>query len=127
MAKLTIRDLNVRGKRVFLRVDYNVPMEEKDGQMVINDDTRIRETLPTLKMLIEQGGKVMMGCRVTRLEHDPIARRWRVHYESSDGARESIQATDVISSAPIRDVMAGLSPMSVLPPVAVHAFAVRCT
>ena len=43
MAKLTIRDLNVRGKRVFLRVDYNVPLEEKDGQMVITDDTRIRE------------------------------------------------------------------------------------
>ena len=56
MAKLTIRDLNVRGKRVFLRVDYNVPLEEKDGQMVITDDTRIKETLPTLKALIEQGG-----------------------------------------------------------------------
>ena len=48
MAKLTVRDLDVRGKRVFLRVDYNVPMEEKDGKMVINDATRIVETLPTL-------------------------------------------------------------------------------
>ncbi len=45
------------GKRVFMRVDYNVPMEEKDGQMVINDATRIVETLPTLKLLIEKGGK----------------------------------------------------------------------
>ena len=42
MAKLSIRDLNVRGKRVFLRVDYNVPLEEKDGQMVITDETRIK-------------------------------------------------------------------------------------
>ena len=66
MAKLTIRDLNVRGKRVFLRVDYNVPMEEKDGQMVINDDTRIRETLPTLKMLIEQGGKLILAAHCGR-------------------------------------------------------------
>jgi phosphoglycerate kinase len=41
MAKLTVRDLDVRGKRVFMRVDYNVPMEEKDGKMVINDNTRI--------------------------------------------------------------------------------------
>ena len=44
MAKLTVKDLNVRGKRVLVRVDYNVPMEEKDGQMVINDATRIQET-----------------------------------------------------------------------------------
>jgi phosphoglycerate kinase len=66
MAKLTIRDLNVRGKRVFLRVDYNVPMEEKDGQMVINDDTRIKETLPTLKYLIEQGGKLILTAHCGR-------------------------------------------------------------
>ena len=55
MAKLTVNDLDVHGKRVFVRVDYNVPMEEKDGQMVITDVTRIKETLPTLELLIEQG------------------------------------------------------------------------
>src|SRR6185437_4224910 len=66
MAKLTIRDLNVRGKRVFLRVDYNVPLEEKDGQMVITDDTRIKETLPTLKMLIERGGKLILTAHLGR-------------------------------------------------------------
>ena len=66
MAKLTIRDLNVRGKRVFIRVDYNVPMEEKDGQMVINDTTRIVETLPTLKFLIEQGGKLILTAHLGR-------------------------------------------------------------
>ena len=51
MAKLSVNDINVRGKRVFLRVDYNVPLEEKDGQIVITDETRIVETLPTLKRL----------------------------------------------------------------------------
>src|SRR5882757_3110918 len=66
MAKLTIRDLNVRGKRVFLRVDYNVPLEEKDGQMVITDDTRIKETLPTLKLLLEQGGKLILTAHLGR-------------------------------------------------------------
>src|SRR5204863_746673 len=66
MAKLTVRDLNVRGKRVFLRVDYNVPLEEKDGQMVITDDTRIKETLPTLKLLIEQGGKLILAAHLGR-------------------------------------------------------------
>ena len=66
MAKLTVKDLNVRGKRVFMRVDYNVPMEDKDGQMVINDDTRILETLPTLRLLIEQGAKVILAAHLGR-------------------------------------------------------------
>ena len=66
MAKLSVKDLNVRGKRVFVRVDYNVPMEEKDGQMVINDDTRIRETLPTLELLIERGAKIILAAHLGR-------------------------------------------------------------
>jgi phosphoglycerate kinase len=66
MAKLTVRDLDVRGQRVFLRVDYNVPMEEKDGKMVINDSTRIVETLPTLKLLMEKGGKLILTAHLGR-------------------------------------------------------------
>jgi phosphoglycerate kinase len=66
MAKLTVRDLNVRGKRVFIRVDYNVPLEEQDGQMVITDDTRIKATLPTLKLLIEKGGKLILTAHLGR-------------------------------------------------------------
>ena len=66
MPKLTVKDLNVRGKRVFMRVDYNVPLEEKDGQMVITDATRIVETLPTLRLLIEQGGKLILTAHMGR-------------------------------------------------------------
>ena len=66
MAKLTVRDLNVKGKRVFLRVDYNVPLEEKDGKMVITDATRIVETLPTLKLLIEKGGRLILTAHLGR-------------------------------------------------------------
>lgn len=66
MAKLTVRDLNVRGKRVFVRVDYNVPMAEKDGQMVINDVTRIKETLPTLDLLVKGGAKVILAAHLGR-------------------------------------------------------------
>jgi phosphoglycerate kinase len=66
MPKLTVKDLNVNGKRVFMRVDYNVPLEEKDGQMVITDATRIVETLPTLRLLIEQGGKLILTAHLGR-------------------------------------------------------------
>jgi phosphoglycerate kinase len=66
MAKLTVNDLNVRGKRVLVRVDYNVPMEEQGGKMVINDDTRIRETLPTLELLIKQGAKIILAAHLGR-------------------------------------------------------------
>src|SRR6202795_1541071 len=66
MAKLTVRDLDVRGKRVFLRVDYNVPLEEKDGKMVITDATRIVQTLPTLKLLIEKGAKLILAAHLGR-------------------------------------------------------------
>jgi phosphoglycerate kinase len=66
MAKLSVRDVNVNGKRVFLRVDYNVPLEEKGGQMVITDDTRIRETLPTLRLLIANGGRLILAAHLGR-------------------------------------------------------------
>src|SRR3989442_1060889 len=66
MAKLTVKDLDVRGKRVLVRVDYNVQMEEKDGQMVINDVTRIKETLPTLELLIEKGARIILASHLGR-------------------------------------------------------------
>lgn len=66
MAKLSIRDLNVTGKRVLMRVDYNVPMEEKDGVMVINDTTRIKETLPTLELLIAKGARIILAAHLGR-------------------------------------------------------------
>ena len=66
MAKLSVRDLDVSGKRVLMRVDYNVPMEEKDGAMVINDTTRIKETLPTLNLLVSKGARVILAAHLGR-------------------------------------------------------------
>lgn len=63
MNKKSIRDVaELAGKRVFVRVDFNVPLENG----VITDDTRIRETLPTIKYLIEKGAKVILASHMGR-------------------------------------------------------------
>ncbi|MDB6154264.1 MAG: pgk [Chthoniobacteraceae bacterium] len=60
MSKLSVRDLDVTGKRVLVRVDFNVPTEEREGHLHITDDTRIRESLPTISALRERGAKVIL-------------------------------------------------------------------
>ena len=66
MPKKTIRDIDVSGKRCLVRVDFNVPLERQDGQIVITDSTRIQETLPTLKYLIEKGARVILCSHLGR-------------------------------------------------------------
>jgi 3-phosphoglycerate kinase len=60
MGKLSLRDVDVRGKRALVRVDFNVPIKEDGEKIEITDDTRIREALPTINYLREQKAKTIL-------------------------------------------------------------------
>lgn len=70
MNKRTIRDLNVRGKRVFVRADFNVPLDDHGN---ITDDRRITQFLPTLEHLVKSGARVMLASHLGRPTGDPAA------------------------------------------------------
>jgi phosphoglycerate kinase len=80
MAKLSLRDVDVRGKRVLVRVDFNVPIKEDGAKIEITDDTRIREALPTINYLREHKAKTILmshfgrpkGKRVPKYSLRPI-------------------------------------------------------
>src|SRR5437667_721307 len=72
MTKLSLRDLDVRGKRVLVRADFNVPTETRGGKIRITDDTRIRETLPTINYLREHGAKTILMSNFGRPKGKPV-------------------------------------------------------
>ena len=72
MTKLTVRDIDVKDKRVLVRVDFNVPMNEDIG--VITDDSRIRASLPTIQYLVDHKAKVILCSHLGRPKGTPEAK-----------------------------------------------------
>ena len=99
MNKLTINDLELRGKRVFIRVDFNVPI--KDG--VVSDDTRIRETIPTLRLAIQKGGRLILASHLGRPKGGPTPSipfsPWRKNLETLLGKPVRF-ASDCVGAIP---------------------------
>jgi phosphoglycerate kinase len=116
MAKLTVKDLDVRGKRVFVRVDFNVPLEEKNGQAVITDATRIQETLPTLRLLIERGTKTILTAHLGRPKgaKDPSLSLRPVAMKLADLLGTSVNFVDDCVGEKVERVVAAMQPGQVV-------------
>ena len=71
--KKTVKDIDVKGKKVLLRCDFNVPMA-KDGSGAITDDKRIRAALPTIQYLLEQGAAVIACSHMGKPKGQEIGR-----------------------------------------------------
>src|SRR3954449_5126345 len=113
MNKLTIRDLDLRGQRVLVRVDFNVPTEERDGKIAITDDTRIRESLPTINYLREQGAKTILMAHFGRPKGKPAEKyslrpvAGKLHSLISHPVAFSTETVGAVAEAIIRDMKEG--------------------
>ncbi|MBY0372236.1 phosphoglycerate kinase [bacterium] len=68
---LGVQDLDLKGKRVFLRVDFNVPLKESNGEWSVADDTRIQGALPCLEYIMSQGGRCVLASHLGRPKGKP--------------------------------------------------------
>jgi phosphoglycerate kinase len=112
--KLTIKDIDVSGKRVLVRTDFNVPLDEETG--TINDDSRIRATLPTIKYLTERRARVILcshlgrpkGKVVAKLSLNVVAQRLsQILGQTVKVARDSL-------GAEVKQAVEGLKPGDVI-------------
>ncbi len=114
MNKKTLHDINVEGKRVFVRVDFNVPL---DANQQITDDTRIQAALPTIQYLLDQGAAVVLashlgrpkGGRDPRFSLEPVAN----HLQELLTSNMVFMAYDCVGEA-VNDMKVEMKPGQVL-------------
>jgi 3-phosphoglycerate kinase len=114
MNKKTIEDVNVSGKRVFVRVDFNVPLSSKDPRetITVTDDTRIRAALPTLNALLQQEAALILASHLGRPKSAddkqyamaPVARRL------ADLVEAPVRSVKDVVGPPAQEAVAVLKP-----------------
>ena len=118
MNKKTIEDIDVQGKKVFVRVDFNVPLSSKDPNetITVTDDTRIRAALPTLNYLLEQGAALILASHLGRPKSaedrqfamDPVAQRLGEVLEAP------VRKVNAVVGSEVEEAVAALQPGEVL-------------
>lgn len=113
MAKKTVREIALAGKRVFARVDFNVP---KNGQGEILDDTKIRAALPTIRYLLEQGAAVILASHLGRPKGQvqENLRLTAVAHRLSDLLGREVRKADEVVGEKVKAAAAVLQPGEVL-------------
>jgi phosphoglycerate kinase len=107
--KKTIEDVDVKGKRVLARVDFNVPLDKKTG--AVTDDTRIRAALPTIQYLVKQGAKVVLMSHLGRPKGpDPKLRLDPVAVRLSELLGQPVQKLDDCQGAAVEAAVNALEP-----------------
>lgn len=113
MDKKTIKDIDVKGKKVFVRVDYNVPFDENQN---ITNDTRMVRTLPTINYLLDNGAAVILACHIgrpTEAREPQFSTKHLVAHLSELLGKDVKWASDCVG-APAEEAAAALKPGEVL-------------